>query len=99
MWGARWLTGDLPLRPGKWYVWLVSGTSIAVMGDRGRLVVPAAVRQRQGWEADTQLVFVESEGGVVVLTREQLHKRVSRGLSGPSLADELILERRAEAER
>lgn len=72
-------------------------THVAKMGDRGRLVVPVEVRQRQGWSEETTLVFFESDSGVVVMTRDQLRGVITRGLAGPSLADELIGERRSEA--
>lgn len=69
------------------------------MGDRGRLVVPADLRQRQRWEQGTPLVFVETDDGVLVATREQMKARVRKQLAGPSLVDELAQERRAEAVR
>lgn len=68
------------------------------MGDRGRLVVPAAVRERQHWEQGTHLVFLETEDGVLVATREQMKHRVRGKLAkGPWMSDELIEERRAAA--
>ncbi|GFZ97339.1 AbrB/MazE/SpoVT family DNA-binding domain-containing protein [Nesterenkonia alkaliphila] len=76
------------------------GTTHAVkMGDRGRLVVPADLRQRQQWDQGTPLVLVETDDGVLVATREQMKARVRKQLGGPSLVDELAKERRAEAVR
>ena len=76
----------------------MSGTHIVHMGDRGRLVVPASMRERLGLAPGTPLVLVEEQDGLVVLTREQAKRRVRAVLDGPSLVDELLGERRAEAE-
>jgi AbrB family looped-hinge helix DNA binding protein len=67
------------------------------MGDRGRLVVPAAIRERLALEPGTPLVVVDSDDGLVVLTREQAKRRVQTELAGPSLVDELLRERRSAA--
>lgn len=72
-------------------------THAVKMGDRGRLVVPADLRQRQRWDQGTPLIFLETEEGVIVVTRDQMKARVRKQLAGPSLADELIRERRDEA--
>lgn len=45
------------------------------------------------------LFAVEDGDGVRVMTREELRKVVAEQLRGPSLVDELIAERRAEAAR
>ena len=68
------------------------------MGDRGRLVVPAGLRERLGLQAGDPLVLVESPAGLVLLTREQLKTRVRDDLRGPSLVDELLEERRRAAD-
>ena len=72
-------------------------TTSTVMGDRGRLVLPAEVRRRSGLHAGTTLMVVESDDGIVLMTREQLKRRVQRAHSGTSLIDELLAERRATA--
>ena len=77
----------------------MSGTHTVVMGDRGRVVVPAPLRKRAGMAAGDPLVFVESEQGLLLLTREQLRIRVNRDFGGLNLVEELLAERRAEAER
>lgn len=59
--------------------------------------MPADLRQRQRWDQGTPLIFLETDEGVVVATREQMKARVRKQLAGPSLADELIRERRNEA--
>ena len=75
----------------------MSGTYTVTMGDRGRLVVPAELRERAGLQEGRPLVLVETDAGVVLLTREQLKDRVRADLSGLDLVDELLAERRAMA--
>lgn len=75
----------------------MSTTFTVMMGDRGRLVVPAALRARQRWSQGTPLLLVETEGGVLLATREQVEGVVRKQLAGTSLVDELIAERRAAA--
>ena len=67
------------------------------MGDRGRLVVPADLRSRVGWDEGTPLVVVDSPGGVVFLTREQAKAKVRAELAGLDLVGELLADRRREA--
>ena len=67
------------------------------MGDRGRIVVPAAVRERAGLVAGSPMVMVESPDGLVLLTREQLRDRVRRDLAGLDLVNELLADRRRAA--
>lgn len=69
------------------------------MGDRGRLVVPAELRQRAGFEAGTPLVLVDSPRGVLLLTRDQLASLVRADLEGLDLVGELVAERRDAAAR
>jgi AbrB family looped-hinge helix DNA binding protein len=67
------------------------------MGDRGRLVIPAEVRRRAGWESGTRLIVLETDEGVMLVTREQLHDRVRADLAGTDVVGELLAERRAES--
>jgi AbrB family looped-hinge helix DNA binding protein len=75
----------------------MSGTYTVVMGDRGRLVIPAELRERAGLAEGTTLVVVESERGLALLTRQQLLDQVRRDLAGLDLVGELLAERRHEA--
>lgn len=47
----------------------MNGVYQTVMGDRGRLVIPAELRQRAGLLEGTPVVLVETTGGVVLLGR------------------------------
>lgn len=67
------------------------------MGDRGRLVVPADIRERSGLTAGTPLVIVETADGLVLMTREQLKRRIRGQLDGHDLVAELLADRRAAA--
>ena len=76
----------------------MSGTSYPVtMGDRGRLVVPAALRERLHLEAGTPLVMIETGLGLVLATREQLKGLVRSQLQGLDLVTELLEDRRRQA--
>jgi AbrB family looped-hinge helix DNA binding protein len=73
------------------------GTHTIVVGDRGRLVVPAEVRERTGLVEGTTLVLLETPSGIVMMTRKQLRDRVRDELAGLDLVGELLAERRAAA--
>ncbi len=67
------------------------------MGDRGRLVIPADLRERAGLAEGTALILLETPGGLVLLTRPQLQERVRVDLTGLDLVGELLAERRISA--
>lgn len=75
----------------------MSGTYTVTMGDRGRMVVPAELRDRAGLAEGTAVVLVEAPDGIVLLTREQLKQRVRGDLQGLDLVGELLDDRRAAA--
>lgn len=68
-----------------------------MVGDRGRLVVPSAVRQSAGLAEGDVLTLIDTPDGIVLLTREQLTRLVRADLAGLDLVGELLAERRAEA--
>ncbi len=78
----------------EWYGEIMSGTHVVAMGDRGRIVVPAEVRARAGLEVGTEFTLFDTPGGLVLTTRAQLRDRVRAELSGLSLVDQLLNERR-----
>jgi AbrB family looped-hinge helix DNA binding protein len=75
----------------------MSGTYAVVLGDRGRLVVPAELRERMQLKAGTPLALVETPRGFLVMTRTELKRLVREELAGADLVDELLTERRAAA--
>lgn len=76
----------------------MSGTHTVVMGDRGRIVVPADVRSRAGLAEGTPLVLLDTPSGLVLLTRAQLRARVLDELEGLDLVGELLADRRRAAD-
>lgn len=68
------------------------------MGDRGRLVIPADVRERAHLHTGQPLVLLEAPGGLVVMTRDALRDRVRAELGGADLVGALLDERRHQAE-
>jgi AbrB family looped-hinge helix DNA binding protein len=67
------------------------------VGDRGRIVLPADVRERAHLRAGTRLVLLETPDGLVLLTRDQLRARVRAELAGLDLVGELLADRRQAA--
>lgn len=96
--GARWAVRLIPFIALKWHTGHMSGTYAVTVGERGRLVLPAQVRERHGIGEGTELVLVEASDGLALLTRAQLKRRVREDLTGPSLVADLIAERRAAAQ-
>ena len=67
------------------------------MGDRGRLVIPAELRERAGLAEGVPLILLEAPHGLVLFTRSQLQELVRADLAGVDLVGELLAERRAES--
>ena len=65
-----------------------------VMGDRGRIVIPAELRERLQLEAGSPLVLLDSPAGIVLATRDQLKQLVRAQLRGVDLVEELLTDRR-----
>ena len=74
-----------------------------VMGHKGRIVLPAPVRQALGLDVGTQLIARIEGESVVLETRaaalERLQSMFDHIPREVSLVDELIAERRREAAR
>lgn len=68
-----------------------------MMGERGRLVVPAEIRDRLDLRAGSPLVMVDTPQGIIVSTRDQVKRLVRANLQGLHLVDELLAERREAA--
>lgn len=75
----------------------MSGTYAVVMGDRGRLVVPAELRVRLDLKPGTPLVLLETPQGLVLATRAQVKEMVREGLHGLDVVGELLADRRRQA--
>ena len=83
--------------PWRWYRVVMSGTYQATMGDRGRLVIPASLREHAGLHEGRPVVLVETPNGIVLLTREQLRDAVRGDLAGSDIVASLLTDRRAAA--
>lgn len=74
-----------------------------VVGPQGRIVIPASLRRSLGIELGEPLTIRCDRGAIILERREDLIERLRARFDvvadGPSLADELIDERRAEARR
>ena len=90
-------TSRIPPSMSRWYDQDMSGTYAVTMGDRGRLVVPLELREHAGLTAGSPLVLVETDAGVVMLTRDQVKARVRADLAGRDLVADLLDERRRAA--
>ena len=75
----------------------MSGIYPVVMGDRGRIVIPAELRERLQLTAGSSLVMLDTPAGIVLATREQLKQLVRAQLQGVDLVDELLTDRRRAA--
>lgn len=82
---------------GQWYSVNVSGTYSVTMGDRGRLVVPAELRERLGLQAGVPVLLVETPEGVVLTTRAQARALLREQLGETSLVRSLLRDRRLAA--
>lgn len=60
-------------------------------------MLPAELRTHTGLTEGTPLVVLETDGGIVLMTREQLLRRVRDEFAGTDLVDELLAERRQAA--
>lgn len=67
------------------------------MGDRGRIVIPAGLRERLRLNAGDPLLIIETGRGLVLADRDQVLQMVREDLVGLDLFTELLAERRADA--
>jgi bifunctional DNA-binding transcriptional regulator/antitoxin component of YhaV-PrlF toxin-antitoxin module len=65
------------------------------------VVIPAGIRRELAIEDGTELIALAAEGGVLLLPRSEVKKRLRTMFAGikTSLADELLADRRREALR
>lgn len=74
---------------------------MVAVGPKGRVVIPARIRQALGIHEGSELVALVEGEAVVLVPRSAIKARLRSMFSsaGGSMADELIAERRAEAAR
>jgi len=73
------------------------------LGDQGQLVIPASLQQELGFESGDRLL-AHMEGGKLVLEKpetikQRLKTRFAKVPPNRSLVDELLAERRNEAQK
>ncbi|PZQ89795.1 MAG: cell division protein MraZ [Leifsonia xyli] len=75
----------------------MGGTEQVVVGNKGRLVIPATIRARHAWNEGTTLLTIDTEDGVILMERTRALRLVREQLAGSNLVAELLDERRREA--
>ena len=76
---------------------------VTKLGEGGRLVIPAEYRRELGVESGDELVLVLEDKSIRVVTPQEGIRRAQAIIrsyipEGPSLADELIADRRRDSE-
>jgi AbrB family looped-hinge helix DNA binding protein len=69
----------------------------AKVGNKGRVVIPAGLREAQGWKDDTVLLFVEEPDGVRLVSRDDVMTSIRAQLAGKNVVEDFLVERRATA--
>jgi len=77
----------------------MSRNASLVMGDRGRIVIPAPLREKYELNAGTPIVLLETQWGLELITRNQLLARVRADCAGSDMLSDLFADRRREAEQ
>lgn len=92
--------------PYWWYTFYMAHSDReVVVGERGRLVLPSAVRAELGIKAGTRMLLSTEPDGSMRLRPYRVVAEQGRGLlaglapADRSMVDELLAERRREAER
>ena len=77
----------------------MSGTTVVLVGPKGRVVIPVEIRRTLGLQEGSELVAMVEDDAVVFLRRDSVKARLRSMFTdvGTSLRDELIAERRTTA--
>lgn len=66
------------------------------LGDSGRFVIPIEVRERHGWGPGENLIAIDTDEGLLLMSVSEGLARLRGRLEGRDLVQELLDERRAE---
>lgn len=61
-------------------------------------MIPLEVRTRHGWEQGTELIAIDTDAGVLVMSADEGLAWLRSRLAGRDLVAELLAERRAEVD-
>jgi AbrB family looped-hinge helix DNA binding protein len=75
----------------------MSDNYIAKVGNKGRIVIPAGLRERKGWTDETVLVFIEEDDDILLMSFDDLERRVHAEWKGSFTLEEFLAERRETA--
>jgi AbrB family looped-hinge helix DNA binding protein len=79
-------------------------TEMVVLGENGRIVLPAAIRKELGLKAGDRLTVTSGEGAIRILSRKMALASIRAGIikqrgSLDGILDEFLAEKREEAAR
>ncbi len=79
-------------------------TETVVLGESGRIVLPASIRKEHGLKAGDLLTVISGEGAIRILNRRMALESIRAGIikqrgSLKGIVDEFLAERREEAAR
>jgi AbrB family looped-hinge helix DNA binding protein len=79
-------------------------TETVILGESGRIVLPAAIRKELGLKTGDRLTVTSDAGAIRILSRKMALERIRTGIikhrgSLDGIVDEFLAERREEAAR
>lgn len=79
-------------------------TETVILGESGRIVLPATIRREFGLEPGERLTIISEPNGIRIMTRKMALESIRAGIiekrgSLKGILDEFIAERHAEAAR
>ena len=89
---------ETPTLQGRWYSRIMSTTFELHVGDRGRVVLPAALREELGLRQGDVLSVTLEGGQLVASTPRAALKRVRARIRGTGVVEELLEDRRRQVE-
>lgn len=86
--------------PEWWETYSMSDTNRVIVGEKGRIVIPASIREQFNWQPGDELRIVITDSGIELMTRDAILQGLVGALQADtSLTEQLMTERRAESAR